>query len=121
MTHGLGGVVVHPVVGLSTRKIAPWNESETYRFPWLSKAKAFGTRAPPPNLIVSAETVAQAVIRILENKQFEVVLPRSLALMSAVKRHWPNLFRAIAHRRFQAHVVLPEKSSSDGDAGQESC
>lgn len=63
----------------------------------------------PPNLIVSAETVAQAVIQILENKQFEVVLPRSLALMSAVKRHWPNLFRAIAHRRFQAHVVLPEK------------
>jgi short-subunit dehydrogenase len=63
----------------------------------------------PPNLIVSAETVVQAVIKVLENKQFEIVLPRWLALISAFKRHWPNLFRAIAHRRFRTHVILPEK------------
>lgn len=63
----------------------------------------------PPSLIVSAETVVQAVIRVLENKQFEVVLPRSSALMSALKRHLPNLFRAVAHRRFRSHVVLPKK------------
>ncbi len=63
----------------------------------------------PPNLIVSAEQVTQRVIKLLENKRFEIVLPRSLALMSALKRHWPNLFRAIAHRRFRDHVILPEK------------
>jgi uncharacterized protein len=71
----------------------------------------------PPNLIVSAETVAQAVINVLENKRFEVVLPRWLALMSALKRHLPNVFRAIAHRRFRVHVVLPEKLSGNDDAG----
>ena len=62
----------------------------------------------PPNLIVSAETVAQAVIAAIENKRFEIVLPRWLALMSAFKRYLPNVFRALAHRRFRAHVVLPE-------------
>ena len=71
----------------------------------------------PPNLIVAAGAVAEAVIKIIENKRFEIVLPRWLALMSALRRHFPNLFRAIAHRRFRAHVVPPENSSGRGDAG----
>jgi uncharacterized protein len=69
----------------------------------------------PPNTIVSAETVAQAVIKVLDSKRFEIVLPRWLASLSALKRHFPNLFRAIAQRRFRSHVVLPEKSSGDAD------
>jgi uncharacterized protein len=71
----------------------------------------------PPNLIVSAETVAQAVIQVLESKRFEVVLPRWLALLSALKRQLPSVFRALAHRRFRPYVVLPEKSAGEDDAG----
>ncbi len=67
------------------------------------------------NLIVSAEAVAQAIIKVLENKRFEVVLPRWLALMSSLRRHLPNIFRVLAHRRFRAHVVLPGKISGSAD------
>jgi short-subunit dehydrogenase len=70
----------------------------------------------PPNLIVSAAAVTEAVIKIIENQRFEIVLPRWLALMSAFRRYFPNLFRALAHRRFRAHVVAPENSSGRGDA-----
>ena len=70
----------------------------------------------PPSLVVSAETVAQAVIAAIENKRFEIVLPRWLAFMSSFKRHLPNFFRALAHRRFRPYVALPEKFSREGDA-----
>jgi short-subunit dehydrogenase len=70
----------------------------------------------PPNLVVSTETVAQAVIKIIESKRFERILPRWLALMVAFKRHFPNLFRAIAYRRFRAYVIPPEKSPGTDDA-----
>lgn len=70
----------------------------------------------PPNRIVSTEAVAQAVIKVIENKRFEIVLPRWLALLSALKRHLPNLFRAVAHRQFRPHVVSPGKISGDGDS-----
>jgi len=69
----------------------------------------------PPNLTVSADTVANAVTKVLENKRFEIVLPRWLAFMSSLRRHLPNLFRALAQRRFRNYVVLPAKSSGDGD------
>ena len=69
----------------------------------------------PPNLIVSVDAVVQAVIKVLENKRYEIVLPRWLAGLSALKRHFPNVFRAIVHRQFRAHVVLPEKSSAGAD------
>ncbi|MGH7855515.1 MAG: SDR family oxidoreductase [Candidatus Binatia bacterium] len=67
------------------------------------------------NLIVSAEAVAQAVIKVVENKHFEVVLPRWLALVSSLRRHLPNVFRALAQRRFRRHVTLPEKISGRAD------
>jgi hypothetical protein len=67
------------------------------------------------NLIVSTEAVAQAVIKVLENKRFEVVLPRWLALASSLRRHLPNIFRALAHRRFRHHVAWPEKMSGNAD------
>jgi uncharacterized protein len=69
----------------------------------------------PSNLIVSTETVAQAVIKVIENNRFEVVTPRWLAIMSALKRHLPNVFRIVAHRRFRTHVVLPDKISRRRD------
>ena len=69
----------------------------------------------PPMAIVPAENVAQAVIKVIESKRFEVVLPPWLALMSALRRHFPNLFRAVAQRRFQSYVAPPEKISGGGD------
>lgn len=68
-----------------------------------------------PNLIVSAEAVAQAVIKVIESKRFEMVLPRWLALLSSLRRHLPNFFRMLAQRRFRAHVVLPENISGHAD------
>lgn len=68
-----------------------------------------------PNLIVSTEAVAHAVIKVLENKRFEVVLPRWLALMSSLRRHLPKFFRVLAQRRFRRHVALPEKVSRSAD------
>jgi uncharacterized protein len=65
----------------------------------------------PANLIVSAESVAQEVIKVIEKKRFEVIMPRWLALMCAVQRYMPNCFRAIAQRRFGPHIVAPGKNS----------
>lgn len=59
----------------------------------------------PPNMVISTETVSQAVLRIIESKRFEAVLPRRLALIGALRRHLPNLFRALAHHRFRRYVT----------------
>lgn len=69
----------------------------------------------PPHSVVSAESVVQAVVKVLQTKRFESVLPRWLANMNALKRHFPNLFRAIAHRRFRVHAVQPQKSAGTAD------
>ena len=62
----------------------------------------------PPNRMVSADAVTDAVLAVLADRRFEIVLPRWLALMSAVRRHAPKLFRALAQSRFRRHVVVPE-------------
>ena len=58
----------------------------------------------PPNLILSSTEVTRAIIRTLETRRFEIVLPRQFALISAVRRHAPRLFRALAERKFRAQV-----------------
>ena len=58
----------------------------------------------PAKLIVSPSEVCGEVIRAIEKGKFEVITPRWLALMCAVKRHMPNLFRWLAHRRFSPYV-----------------
>ena len=63
----------------------------------------------PSNLIVSAETVSRAVIRVIESKRFELVLPRWLALTCGFRRHMPGLFRWLAQRQFRRYVAPPEK------------
>ena len=70
----------------------------------------------PTGAIVAAETVARAVIQVLENKRFEVVLPHWLALMSSLRRHAPNIFRALAQRRFRRHVAISKKIPGGGDS-----
>jgi short-subunit dehydrogenase len=65
----------------------------------------------PANLIVSPESVAREVIKVIEKKRFEVIMPRWLALMCALQRYMPNCFRALAQRRFGPYIVAPEKYS----------
>lgn len=63
----------------------------------------------PPKLFISAAAVSHAVMRAIEKNQIEVVMPRWLALMCALKRLAPSLFRAIAQRRFRSYVKIPAR------------
>lgn len=63
----------------------------------------------PPQLFIGAEAVSQAVLRAIEKNQFEVIMPRWLALMCAIKRFAPGLFRAMAQRRFRSYVTKPAR------------
>ncbi|HET9882427.1 MAG TPA: SDR family oxidoreductase [Candidatus Binatia bacterium] len=73
--------------------------------------RTFAQTSPksPTSLVISAESVSQTVIRAIEKKRFHVITPPSVALMCALKRFMPGLFRTIAHRLFRPHV-LPEKN-----------
>ena len=64
----------------------------------------------PPSLLVSAEAVSHQVIRAIEKNKFELVMPRGLALLCTLKGLAPNLFRAMAQRRFRAHVTTPARA-----------
>jgi len=74
--------------------------------------KSFADTPPksPEALVVSAEFVSAAVIKAIENRRFEVVLPRGLALICWVKRMAPNLFRALADRNFRHRIVETKKT-----------
>jgi short-subunit dehydrogenase len=74
--------------------------------------KAFADTPPksPASLVVSAEFVSAAVIKAIEKKRFEVVLPRSLALICWFKRIAPNLFRAVLDRTFRARAIAPKRN-----------
>ena len=61
----------------------------------------------PEKLIVTTKAVCAEVIRAIEKNKFEVILPRWLALLSAVQRHLPNLFRIVAQRKFRRYVNSP--------------
>jgi uncharacterized protein len=59
----------------------------------------------PPNLVIPVESVARAVMKVIETKRFEVVVPRWLALLFSFKRHMPECFRLLAQRKFRHHVA----------------
>jgi short-subunit dehydrogenase len=63
----------------------------------------------PPQLFINAARVSHAVMGAIEKNRFEVVMPRWLALMCALKRFAPGLFRAIAQRRFRPYVTIPAR------------
>ena len=65
----------------------------------------------PPAMIVSTEAVCREVIHAIDKDKFEVVMPRSLALVSAFARFVPGLFRALAQRRFRNYVKVPESTA----------
>ena len=79
--------------------------------------RAFRDTEPkaPANRIVPAEAVVQAVLRVLENKKYETVLPHWLAFLAALRRYAPGLFRALAQRRFRHYVDVPHKTSAGAD------
>jgi len=62
--------------------------------------RAFADIPPksPPFLVVAPEQVSQTVMKTIENRRFEVVMPRWLALVCRFKRLAPSLFRAVFHR-----------------------
>jgi uncharacterized protein len=65
--------------------------------------KSFADTPPksPASLVVSAEFVSATVIKAIDRKRFEVVVPRWLAAMCWFKRMTPNLFRFVAQRTFR--------------------
>jgi hypothetical protein len=71
-------------------------------------ARDFRDSAPksPPHWVVSPDAVSRAVMRVLDSKRFEVVLPRRSALLAVLRRHAPNLFRALAQRKFRRDLAL---------------
>lgn len=69
----------------------------------------------PPQRIVSAAAVCREVIRAIENNKFEVVMPRWLALLDALRRHTPRLFLSLAQRRFRRYVAKPQPRHEETD------
>ena len=64
----------------------------------------------PPGMIVSTEAVSRELIQAIDKDKFEVIMPRSLAFVSALARLMPGLFRALAQRRFRKYVKVPEST-----------
>jgi hypothetical protein len=56
-------------------------------------------------LVVSPEFVSAAVIKAIEGRRFEVVLPMMLALICWFKSLMPSLFRAIADSSFRHRIA----------------
>ncbi|HEY3167032.1 MAG TPA: SDR family oxidoreductase [Candidatus Binatia bacterium] len=61
----------------------------------------------PPALLATPEAVCREVMKAIEKDKFEVITPRWLALLCAIKRHMPNLFRVFAQRKFRQYVAGP--------------
>ena len=64
----------------------------------------------PPAMVVTTDAVCREVIKAIESDKFEVVMPRSLALICLVARLMPGLFRALAQRRFRRYVKVPQSN-----------
>ena len=74
--------------------------------------RSFAETSPksPKLFIIAPEAVSQAVLTIIEEKRFEMITPRSFALICAVKRFMPGLFRAVSSRLFRSHVLPHQKA-----------
>ncbi|MPZ77609.1 MAG: SDR family oxidoreductase [Deltaproteobacteria bacterium] len=73
--------------------------------------RSFADTTPksPKSMTISPESVSKTVIRAIEKNRFEVITPRSLALICAFKRFMPGLFRALCQRAFRSHVSRRDK------------
>ena len=59
----------------------------------------------PDFLMLAPETVSRLVIRTIDAKKFEIIMPWSLALICRAARMAPGLFRAVALRAFRSYVI----------------
>jgi short-subunit dehydrogenase len=64
----------------------------------------------PGFLMLEPETVSRLVIRAIDAKKFEVVMPLSLALVCRLARMAPGLFRAVALRVIRSYVTPRRKT-----------
>jgi short-subunit dehydrogenase len=78
--------------------------------------RAFANTSPksPGSLMITAESVSQTVIKVIEKKRFEVITPRSSAVICAFKRFMPGLFRAISYRILHSYPVANLRLSKKG-------
>jgi uncharacterized protein len=74
--------------------------------------RSFAQTSPksPKSIIISPDSVSQTVMKVLASKRFEVIMPRSIALICAFKRFMPGLFRAISYRLFRSYVLARNRS-----------
>lgn len=66
----------------------------------------------PAFLVLNVERVSRAVIRAIESKKFEVILPRWLALACFIKGLVPNIFRLVSYHALRLRAVPETKKSS---------
>jgi short-subunit dehydrogenase len=78
--------------------------------------RAFANSGPksPEFLMMTPEAVSRRVIRVIEKKQFEVIMPRSLAVICAIKRFMPGFFRAISYRVVRSYAAADRRLSKEG-------
>jgi short-subunit dehydrogenase len=69
----------------------------------------------PDFLMLGPETVSHLVIRAIDAKKFEVIMPWSLALICRAARTAPGLFRAIALRAFRPYAIARRRPASEED------
>jgi short-subunit dehydrogenase len=79
--------------------------------------RAFAENPPlsPTRLMVEPEFISRVALRAIQEKRFEIVTPRSLALMCWVKQLLPGIFRAITHRVFRSMSKSRGKASKQPD------
>jgi short-subunit dehydrogenase len=73
--------------------------------------RSFARTSPksPQRMIISPESVSRTVMKVIDTKRFQVITPRSVALICALKRFMPGVFRAVSHRIFRSHVLPHNK------------
>lgn len=64
----------------------------------------------PGFLMLEPENVSRLVIRTIDARKFEVVMPVSLALVCRVARVFPGFFRAFALRAFRSYMTPRRKT-----------
>lgn len=74
--------------------------------------RSFAQTSPksPQRMIISPESVSRTVMKVIDKKRFQVITPRSVALICALKRFMPGVFRAVSYRLFRSHVSPRRKS-----------
>ena len=79
--------------------------------------RAFADIKPksPGFLMLAPETVSRLVLRAIDAKKFEAIMPWSVALICRAARVAPGLFRAVALRAFRSYVIARRRTASKED------